>query len=332
MKRIHDRAGVPDMVGSLDIESLPRGCETRLRLSLVHDALGMPICLPVLVLRGEKPGPVFGVTAAVHGNEINGIPVIHRLFQKLDPRNMRGTVVALPVVNVPGYIRGKRVYPDGNDLNNIMPGRPDGSDAEVFAHRFCEKVLSKFDYLMDLHTASSGRVNSLYIRADMSDERCARMAYLQRPQIILHNPPRDGSLRGEAADRGIPAVTVEIGNPSRFQPEYIRQSLAGLRAVLSDLGLVPKRHRAMGPPPVVCERSYWIYADHGGLLEVFPDVTEWVEQDQVIARLTDIYGDVICEYRAPEAGVIIGKSVLPVGKSGARVIHLGIESEEGKFH
>ena len=126
---------------------------------------------------------------------------------------------------------------------------------------------------------------------------------------------------------GIPAITVEIGNPHRFQQEYIRLSLAGLRAVLSEVGMMRKRHRALGPAPVLCENSYWIYTDHGGLLEVFPNVTEEVKTNQVIARLTNVFGDVTREYRAPEDGIVIGKSVEPVGQTGARILHLGLTAD-----
>nr|WP_243435956.1 succinylglutamate desuccinylase/aspartoacylase family protein [Acanthopleuribacter pedis] len=275
-----------------------------------------------MVFRGEKPGPVFGITAALHGNEVNGIPVIHQLFQKLD-RNLRGTVVAVPVTNVPGYNARTRTHTDGTDLNTIMPGRVDGNDAQVYAYRLSQRIVRHFNFLVDLHTASFGRINSLYVRADLSDEMTAKMAYLQRPQIILQNQPSDGTLRGHAMDLGIPAITVEIGNPHRFQPEFIRLSLSGLRAVLSEVGMVRKRHRSPGPPPVLCGNSYWIYADHGGLLEVFPNVKDDVEKGQVIARLTNVFGDVVREYRAPEDGIVIGKSVDPVGQTGARILHLG---------
>lgn len=308
----------------LDLESLPHGCLTRLKVVLSHNGLGQPVWVPVMVYRGEKPGPVFGITAALHGNEVNGIPVIHQLFQKLD-RNLRGTVVAVPVVNVPGFNARTRTFPDGTDLNTIMPGKKNGNDSHVYAHRLSERIIRHFDYLVDLHTASFGRINSLYVRADLSDAMTAKMAYLQRPQIILQNQPSDGTLRGHAMDLGIPAITVEIGNPHRFQPEFIRLSLSGLRAVLSEAGMVRKRHRSPGPPPVLCRSSYWIYADHGGLLEVFPNVRDNVAKDQVIGRVTNVFGEVIREYRAPEDGVVIGKSVDPVGQTGARILHLGIK-------
>jgi predicted deacylase len=320
-----DRARVVDR---LKVDDLPAGRVSRLLLELTHDGLGFPIRLPVMVARGERPGPVFGLTAAVHGNELNGIPVIHRLFERLDPRSLRGAVVAVVTVNVPGLVRMQRELDDGVDLNDIMPGKANGSPAEQYAARFVELVVQDLDYLVDLHTASFGRVNSLYVRADMTNATVAEMAYLQRPQIILHNPPSDGTLRGAADELGIPSITLEIGSPHVFQPSYIRTAISGLRAVLGEVGMLPRRTASgVSETPLFCRRSFWMHADRGGLLEVFPEVVQRVTEGEVIARLRDMFGDVLREYRAPGEAVIIGKSVNPVGPSGARIAHLGVVAE-----
>lgn len=308
----------------LDLDALPRGQISRLRLELVHDGLGRPVRLPVLVARGQRPGPTFGITAAVHGNELNGIPVIHGLLSQLQLSSLRGTVVAVVAVNVPGVLMRQRAFPDGRDLNHLFPGRPDGSASEVYAHRLLDRVVRHFDLHVDLHTASFGRVNSLYVRADMTDPIAAQMAYLQRPQIIVHNPPWDRTLRGAASAAGIPSITVEIGNPHRFQRDYIKRSRVGLRAVLAQAGMVTMRPVGPGDPPVVCLRSAWLHTEHGGLLEVFPHVTENVGESEVIANLTSVYGDLVREYRSPVDGVVIGKSVDPVAETGARIAHIGV--------
>ena len=314
----------PQRVERLEPKSLPVGEVSRLVVEIVHDALGFPVLLPVLVARGERPGPTFGITAAVHGNELNGIPVVHQLFERLDIKNLRGTLVGVVAANVLGLGRMERGYVDGTDLNDIMPGRPDGNASGVYAHRFIDRVVRGFDYLVDLHTASFGRVNSLYVRAEMTHGATAEMAYLQRPQIILHNPPSDGTLRGAADELDIPAITVEIGNPHQFQPNFIKRALVGLRAVLGEVGMLPRRNLAMsGPVPILCDKSRWLYADHGGLLEVFPEVTQRVGEGEVVARLRDAFGDVLREYKAPFDGGVIGKSNNPAGVSGARIIHLG---------
>ena len=310
-------------VCELDIDSLPTGCVSRLAVDVVDDGLGHPVRVPVLVAKGRRPGPTFGITAALHGNELNGIPVLHRLFAELDPPRLRGAVVGVLVVNVPGLLMHQRAFLDGQDLNHIMPGRADGNTSELFAHRLIERIVSKFDYLVDLHTASFGRVNSLYVRADLEHPLTSDIARRLRPQILLHNPASDRTLRGTAMERGIPAVTLEIGNPHRFHARYIRASVIGLLGVLGTLGLTAQRRVAPGPEPVICGSSQWLYTQRGGLLEVFPSVTDLVERGEIVAMLSDVYGDVIDEYRAPVDGIVIGHSVQPVGQAGARILHLG---------
>lgn len=316
------------IVSELDVESLAPGMVHRLAIELVEDAMGRPIRVPVLAARGHKPGPVFGLTAALHGNELNGIPVIHRLFRDLNPENLRGTLVAVVVANVPGYLRHQRAFNDGQDLNHLFPGVEDGNLSQLWAHRLLHRVVNRFDALIDLHTASAGRINSLYLRADMHHEATARMAYLLRPQIILHNPPSDKTMRGAAAGLGIPAITLEIGNPGRFQEKFIRASRAGIRAVLADQRLLPKRKVKYGEDPILCASSRWLYTDRGGILKVVPDVTDRVKKDELVATQVNAFGDLVREYRVPTRGVIIGRSIDPVGQAGARIVHLGMLAGE----
>jgi predicted deacylase len=311
-------------VRKLVVDDLPRGELSRVQVELVGDGLGSDMLVPVLVARGTRPGPTFGITAAVHGNELNGIRAIHDLFSHIDLRTVRGSVVGVVAVNLPGLHNHQRHLIDGQDLNHIFPGSPTGSAAQVYAHRVLDRIVGQFDYLVDLHTASFGRINSLYVRADMTDPNCARMAYLQRPEIIVHNPPGDRTLRGAAMARHIPAITVEIGDPQRFQPSYIRSCRRGVRSILSDAGVLPRRQVAPGAEPVICQRSYWLYTDRGGLLEVLPQATDLVKSGDTVARLRNGFGDTIREYLAPEDGVVVGKSVNPVGPTGARILHLGL--------
>jgi predicted deacylase len=312
------------VVNKIEPTECAPGAITLLQVEMIETGLSSPLRIPALVARGRKDGPVFGLTAAIHGNELNGIPVVHQLIRSLDLTRLRGCVVGVPVLNIPGLLTQRRTFNDGRDLNHLFPGVQGGHASQLYVHRILERIISPMDVLVDLHTASFGRVNSLYIRADMTEPGAARMAYLQRPQIIVHNPPADGTLRGAAQDLGIPAITVEIGDPQRFQRELIRQTLSGLRAVLADRGMIPRRQRTMGGLPLLCSHSYWQYTDRGGLLEVLPRVTEQLKKDQPVARLNDIYGEPICEYTAAEDGVVIGHAVNPIAQTGARIIHLGV--------
>lgn len=133
-----------------------------------------------------------GITAAVHGNELNGVPCIHRVVSDIDVHKLTGTVVAVPCVNVTGYLKFTREFADGKDLNRYFPGKEDGFAAQVYTYQLMQKIISQFNYLIDLHTASFGRVNSYYVRSDMNDPIGAVMAHLQQPQVILHNSGQDG--------------------------------------------------------------------------------------------------------------------------------------------
>jgi predicted deacylase len=293
-------------------------------LQIISNPLGSPICVPLMVARGKEDFPVLGVTAAVHGNELNGIPVIQRLFGEIDVQELKGTLVGIPVANIPSFIRKKRRFNDGVDLNHIMPGKPNGNVSQVYAHRFFNRVVKQFDYLLDLHTASTGRVNSYYIRADMKDPVTRRLAKLQNAQIIVHNTPSDGTLRGAAEALDIPAITLEVGNPNTYQKKLIRSGIEGIHNVMSYLEMTDDEIEKPEKEAVLCKRSYWIFTDLGGLLTVHCQLTQEVKQGELIASIRDVFGNLQKEYFAPEDGIVIGKSVSPVNQSGGRILHLGI--------
>ena len=312
------------IVTSVHVEEWPRGKATQLQVQMVGNGLGQIVHLPVIVVRGRKDGPTLGVTAAIHGDELNGIGLIHRLLEGLDPTTLVGTVVAVPVVNVPGYLREERRFVDNHDLNRIMPGKPGGIPSDVYAHRFLTRVACCFDYLIDLHTASSGRINSFYVRADLQHEASAWMAYAQYPDIILHNEAKDGTFRGEMMGNDVPSITIELGNPHRFQRHVVRMGTEGLLNIMGRLGMIEhEMHEARKRKPVVCTTSAWMYTQSGGVLRVFPEIGDKLKRDSTVAEVHDIYGNLFEEYRAPYDGIVIGKSVNPVNFTGSRILHLG---------
>lgn len=311
-------------IESINVDDTPKGEKKHYWLKLISDGFGSPINVPVMVARGVNDGPVLGVTAAVHGNELNGVSVIQRLFNEVDAEELSGTIVAIPVVNIPGFIRKKRRFNDGVDLNHIMPGKADGNISQVYAYRFMDRIIKHFDYLLDLHTASTGRINSYYVRADMDQPIVKTMALLQNADIIVHNPPSDGTLRGAADDLNIPAITLEVGNPSTFQKRLIRSGVGGIHNVLCHLGMVEDDIVENDKATVMCKASKWIYTDRGGLLSVNVELRDILKKGDKIAELRNIFGVKIQEYFAPEDGIVIGKSVSPVNQTGGRILHYGI--------
>lgn len=307
----------------VDVNRTPLGEKAYYWLNFIGDGFGRPIQIPIMVARGLESGPTLGLTAAVHGNELNGISVIQRLFNEVDAQELRGTIVGVPVVNVPAFIRKKRRFNDGVDLNHIMPGKSDGNVSQVYAYRLMDRVIKHFDFLLDLHTASTGRINSYYIRADMDQDIVQDMAMLQNADIIVHNPPSDGTLRGAADALGIPAITLEVGNPSTFQKRLIRSGVDGIHNVLCMLEMIDDEPAEALTESVLCKSSAWIYTDKGGLLTIPVDLRQVVEKGEKIAELRDIFGRKIKAYFSPRRGIVIGKSISPVNQTGGRILHLG---------
>ncbi|MFT6631291.1 MAG: putative deacylase [Bacteriovoracaceae bacterium] len=308
----------------LRLSSLERGEVHRVNIHLSDNALGVPWKVPLIIIRGAEKGPILGVTAALHGDELNGISTIFKLIKEIDPKKLKGTLVLVPISNVPGYLMNQRHFSDNVDLNRIMPGKPEGSTSDLYAHQFISKIVSKFTYLLDLHTASHGRVNSLYLRADIDSEETRTLAYLQNPQIIVRKFDVSGTLRGWANDNGIPAITIEIGNSNAFQHSLIDETLEGILNTMKYYEMIEGEVEDLVTDATVCDNSYWIYSNKGGIADVFPNLADKVKAGEVIAKIYDVFGHVKEEIKADRSGVVIGKNVRPNCDAGTRILHLGV--------
>ncbi|EPZ32313.1 Succinylglutamate desuccinylase/aspartoacylase [Rozella allomycis CSF55] len=299
------------------------------------------IRVPLIVARGINNGyesiiqmnrPTLGLTAAVHGNELNGVFCIHRLMAEIDCENLNGTIVAIPCVNVPGYLAYTREFIDKRDLNREFPGNEMGMPSQIYAYHLMTKIVSHLNVLIDLHTASFGRMNSFYVRANLHDEAVShvnnslaffKMAKLMCPQIILHNNGQDGTLREAASTRGVKVITVEIGNPQTIQKTYTSWCYSGLLNILHYFGMRSHPGKDLNHQPIICSHGYWMYTRTGGVLEVYPKVSVFVDKGELIATIRDIFGNIVDEYYAPCKSIIIGKSSNPVAMSGDRIAHIG---------
>lgn len=310
-------------IKDLNIELTKPGTKEHFWLHIISDGMGSPIRIPIMVAKGIKEGPTLGITAAVHGNELNGISVIQRLFNEIDPSELSGSIVGVPVANVPAFIRKKRRFNDGVDLNHIMPGVEDGRLSGVYAYRFMDRIIKHLDVLLDLHTASFGRINSYYARADMEKDVVKELALLQNTEIIVHNPPNDGTLRGAADELGIPAITLEVGNPNTFQRKMIRSGVTGIHNALSFLKMTNDPIVEPEKPSIICQSSKWLYTDVGGLLSVHVELRQVLKKGEEIAVIRDVFGNTLKRYYAPYEGIVIGKSVSPVNQTGGRILHIG---------
>lgn len=308
----------------LRISSFQKGEVHRVNIHLSDNALGVPWKIPLVIIRGNEKGPILGITAAIHGDELNGISTIFKLIDEIDPKKLKGTLVLVPICNVPGYLMNQRYFSDKTDLNRIMPGKPEGLTSNLYAYQLTSKIISKFNFLLDLHTASHGRVNSLYIRADIDAEETRTLAYLQNPQIIVKKFDESGTLRAWANKTGIPAITIEIGNSNAFQHNLIDETLDGILNTMRYLGMVEGEVKDMVTSATVCEHSYWIYSNQGGIVDVLPSLADQVKAGDIIAKVYNVFGEVRERIKADRSGIVIGKNVRPNCDAGTRILHLGV--------
>ena len=328
-----DSQGFIQWQDELDLEQIAPNTKQKIWLKMIDNGMSHPVTIPVIIVRGEQPEPVLGLIAAIHGNELNGIKVIQEIVDEIDEKQFQGTLIAIPGINAISIPQHQRRYIDDEDLNRLFPGKEKGNRSQQYAWQINQKILSQLDYLVDLHTASFGRENSLYVRAALQNDAMNKMAMLQDADIILNSngtPSTSTSssstrtMRAEAMLKGIPCITVEYGNPQVYQPEMIRRGKTGIKNIMAWLEMTDQAIVAPDEAPVHCKKSYWIYVEEGGYLEVLVDLKQKLKKGDPIAIMRNPFGDVLNTYYCPEDGIVIGKSSNPINMNGGRIIHLGI--------
>ncbi len=319
-------AGSAEPMLLLGTEVAP-GTVQRLSWSATELFEGVPVSTPVLVINGAYPGPTLCLTAAVHGDELNGIEMVRRVMHDLDPSKVSGAVIGIPIVNVQGFRRGSRYLPDRRDLNRYFPGNPNGSAAARIAHSFFANVVSHCDALVDLHTGSFERANLPQIRADLRNPDVVTLTQGFGSMVILHSTPAVGTLRYAATRAGIPAVTLEAGGPSQLELNEVKHGVKGIETLVNTLGMM-RKHRFWGEPEPVYYRSSWVRADNGGILLADVSLGSTVRKGDLLGTITDPMNNARTEVRSPYAGRIIGMARNQVVMPGFAAFHVGIETDE----
>jgi len=284
-----------------------------------HDDLS----ITVQVTRGKRPGPTLFVSAAIHGDEITGVEIIRRLLQHRALKNLRGTLIAIPIVNVYGFLNHTRYLPDGRDLNRSFPGSGKGSLTGRVAATFFKEIVSKCTHGIDLHTGSRHRSNFPQIRADLDDPVALAMTEAFAVPLAIDAKIRDGSLRASAGDAGIPVILYEAGEALRFEEVHIRAGVQGIINVMRRIGLLSASRSKKAPrPPIVSDETSWTRVPASGILRTFVPLGANVEKDQLIAMVSDPLGTSETPLRAPSAGVVIGRTNLPLVYEGDATFHL----------
>ena len=240
------------------------GASRDVELPITRLVTGGDASLPVRVVHGREDGPVVWVSGAIHGDEVIGVEVIRELIATLSPKEFQGTLVAVPVVNVLGFMAGDRYLPDRRDLNRMFPGSPRGSLASRIAHLFMTEVVKKCDVGIDVHTAADKRANLPQIRADLDDPRTRELAEAFGAPVMVHARVRDGSLRQAAVEVGAKVLLYEAGEALRFDDESIATGVAGVRRVLAFLEHDRARpRRRAADQPGVAQQPLGPRAGHG---------------------------------------------------------------------
>ncbi len=287
----------------------------------MHTSLSMP----VHVIRGRRKGPVLFVSAAVHGDEINGVEIIRRLVKTKAVKALKGTLVAIPVVNVYGFLNQSRYLPDRRDLNRCFPGSVEGSLAARLGHQFMTEVVSQCTHGIDLHTAAIHRDNLPQIRADLANPDVESMARAFNAPVIVNSSLIEGSLRYAAQQSNVPIIVYEAGEALRFNEMSIRAGVKGVLAVMREIGmLAASRVRRKKQDPFVARSSVWVRAPQSGIFRMLVPMGASVNKGDLLGMVAAPYGSEQSETGvfASSSGIVIGRTNIPLVNEGEALFHI----------
>ena len=309
----------PLVIGGTEIAA---GARTTVRLPTAPLYTLAAMSMPVHVMRGTQDGPRLFVSAAIHGDEILGTEIIRRLVGLRLMDQIRGTLLAVPVVNVYGYTARTRYLPDRRDLNRSFPGSPTGSMAARLAHLFMDEVVAHSTHGIDLHTGAVDRTNLPQVRVSLDQAASVEMARRFRVPLIMHSNLRDGSLRQTVLERGVPVLLYEAGEALRIDERAVRVGLRGVVSVMRGLGMLPETKAPPTIEPLIARSSRWTRAEESGTLRLTRDLGDLVDKGEQVGTLTAPLGDTPRPVRSRDAGIIIGKTQLPLVYEGEALFHV----------
>jgi predicted deacylase len=293
--------------------------EILLKISEFYTA--QPVNIPVTVVRGVEEGPRVFLTAAIHGDELNGVEIVRTVMTELDPKQIKGTVFCTPVVNRWGFLSHSRYLPGRRDLNRYFPGNPEGNLAARVAHKIFVEIVQQAEYGIDMHTAAVGRTNLAHIRGDMDNEKVRRMAKAFGTEFIIDQPTAGGTLRSAATRAGVPTIILEAGETFRFQRSMVTKGVQGVKNVLGDLGVIEWTPRE--PPfQVIVKVSEWIRAERGGILDIRVRPGDLIYEGNEIAVVSTPFGREVTTLRSPLTGLVIGITTIPLVQPGDAICHI----------
>jgi predicted deacylase len=303
-------------------KEIPAGESVDVKLAVGESYSSMTVRIPIHIRRATEDGPVVFVTAALHGDEINGTGAVRQLIQDDDFQLLRGSVILVPVLNLLAFDRHSRYLPDRRDLNRSFPGSKNGSLASRMARIIFDEIVPRCDYGIDLHTAAVRRTNYPNVRGDLTNPAVRRLAESFGSEIIINKKGPKGSLRREATETGCPTIIMEGGEVWKVEPGIVESATRGIRNVLRGLDMLDGE--AESPDyQIVIEKSKWIRAKRGGFMQFHISPGDIVEKDQPLATNTTLLGDERNTLHAPFDAVVIGMTSLPAISPGEPLCNLG---------
>ncbi len=309
-------------------ETIEPGNSYKLNVPIGSLYTSTDMTMPVYIKRSRKPGPTLFISAAIHGDELNGVEIINRLINGSRLRNLRGTLICVPVVNPFGVVNQSRYLPDRRDLNRSFPGSPKGSLAGRMADTFLNEIVAHCDYGIDLHTGAIHRSNLPQIRANLDDEETRLMAMEFGVPVVLNANLRDGSLRESANEMGVKILLYEAGEALRYDELCIRAGERGILRVMRLLNMLPPSRQKKFPiEPLVARNSGWVRATDSGFVRAFRQLGDKVEKGDVLASICDPFGDEVDRVVASKDGIVIGNQNLPLVHEGDAMFHIAYFKE-----
>ena len=322
----------PFMIGGTSIAAGERGL---VDLPVSKLSNHTPVTLPVQVVHGARPGPSMFLSAAIHGDELNGVEIIRRVLRTIRPGNLAGTLLCVPIVNAYGFIGRSRYLPDRRDLNRSFPGSRNGSLAARIANLMLTEVVTRCQLGIDLHTAAVHRVNLPQIRCEFKKRpRCRQLGVAFGAPVILESPERAGSLRKAARELGVDVLVYEGGEGLRFDDFAIDAGVNGIARVMMEVGMlelpegVESRQPSNGAgAPVFASASAWVRAPEGGILRTSKRIGAAVNEGEIIGFIADPYEDADVPVVSPRRGIIVGRTTLPIVNLGDALFHVAWAAE-----
>ncbi|WP_333607773.1 succinylglutamate desuccinylase/aspartoacylase family protein [Arsukibacterium sp.] len=274
------------------------------------------------VVHGRQHGPVLLITAALHGDEINGVEICRRLLKLPRLNRLKGTLIVVPIVNTYGFVQQSRYLPDRRDLNRSFPGSEKGSLGSRMAFQFTEQILKKCTHAIDLHTGAIHRANLPQVRASAKDKTALQMAESFNAPIIIKAASRDGTMRGTANNLGIPLLLYEAGEALRFDEQAIKIGVRGISNVLHELGMLPERKKVAKTDSLFSKKSSWVRAEHDGIARYYVGLGQTVQAGDTLAHIYSPYSDFEVAVTASFSGVVIGRNNLPLVNEGEALFHI----------